>query len=317
MHVYVYVCVCVLVYVYVYQRVNQSELKNELKRKEMKLQRKKGADKRPVALLLLGSRRNWPVGRSAQHHFHSSPSTTSPANPFPKLPHSNPPKPPTFVSTSSTPLIQYPVRPPSRPVLRGWMILGRWSLNQVYRRAVCVVLVAQGSLFVSFSIPFFVSSSYPSFQFASHPSQLVICIFPISSSISFLSLSIIFPSFPSVSPISFPNISSHSISVFFLLHDSPFFIFSFLILLFSLFFQFHSQHLFFFFLYFLFFSSFDIFELLSLIFSRSFVHFCPIYLSYSFDKAYVQIFFVFSIFVQVLAILNMSPGITSDLYKTE
>lgn len=37
MHVYVYVCVCVLVYVYVYQRVNQSELKNELKRKEMKL----------------------------------------------------------------------------------------------------------------------------------------------------------------------------------------------------------------------------------------------------------------------------------------
>lgn len=244
MHVYVYMCVCVLVYVYVYQRVNQSELKNELKRKEMKLQRKKGADKRPVALLLLGSRRNWPVGRSAQHHFHSSPSTTSPANPFPKLPHSNPPKPPTFVSTSSTPLIQYPVRPPSRPVLRGWMILGRWSLNQVYRRAVCVVLVAQGSLFVSFSIPFFVSSSYPSFQFASHPSQLVICIFLSLPQFPFF-LSPLFPSFPSVSPISFPNISSHSISVFFLLHDSPFFIFSFLILLFSLFFQFHSQHLFF------------------------------------------------------------------------
>lgn len=142
------------------------------------------------------------------------------------------------------------------------MILGRWSLNQVYRRVVCVVLVAQGSLFVSFSIPFFVSSFYPSFQFASHP-QLVICIF--------LSL----PQFPFfLSPLFSPLFSlflqSHSqynltlfLSFFFsTIRHSLFFL---LILLFSLFFQFHSPHLFFF--YFLFSFSFNIFELLLFIFS--------------------------------------------------
>lgn len=122
------------------------------------------------------------------------------------------------------------------------MILGRWSLNQVYRRVVCVVLVAQGSLFVSFSIPFFVSSFYPSFQFASHP-QLVICIF--------LSL----PQFPFfLSPLFSPLFSlflqSHSqynltlfLSFFFsTIRHSLFFL---LILLFSLFFQFHSPPSFF------------------------------------------------------------------------
>lgn len=142
------------------------------------------------------------------------------------------------------------------------MILGRWSLNQVYRRVVCVVLVAQGSLFVSFSIPFFVSSFYPSFQFASHPPARNLH-FPISSSISFLSLSIIFPLFSLF-------LQSHSqynltlfLSFFFsTIRHSLFFL---LILLFSLFFQFHSPHLFFF--YFLFSFSFNIFELLLFIFS--------------------------------------------------
>lgn len=154
------------------------------------------------------------------------------------------------------------------------MILGRWSLNQVYRRAVCVVLVAQGSLFVSFSIPFFVSSFYPSFQFASHPPARNLH-FPISSSISFLSLSIIFPSFPSVSPISFP-IYSHSIPVFFLLHNSSFFIFPFNTSFFIVFFNFIPSI---FFSFTFFFSSLSISSNLSHSFSRSFVHFCLIYLS--------------------------------------